>query len=146
MRNYSASGQLGAWDKVSGSTVVRWSCYQVIFVWNKLNLWLPDMASHIMSVRHKIVCCDQSQLFHTCRKIRDKRIHGWSPLTPTILFPAPTTVRDGQTVTLTVILFNSTSSALNPNVTIRIDGPKQLRAILPYQGPSQCKLPINRVL
>lgn len=50
-------------------------------------------------------------------------VTGSTPSTPTILFPAPATVQHGQTVTLSVDVFNPTSSPLNTNVNIQIVGP-----------------------
>jgi hypothetical protein len=43
--------------------------------------------------------------------------------TPTVLLSAPATTPHGQTVTLSIIVFNPASSALNANVTIEITGP-----------------------
>ena len=43
--------------------------------------------------------------------------------TPKVLLSTPTSTPNGQTVTLSVTVFNPTSSALNANVTIQITGP-----------------------
>jgi len=64
-------------------------------------------------------------------------VTGSSPLTPTILFPAPATVQHGQTATFTVTVFNPTSSQLIANVTIQIDGPNN------YVLFDVIKVPVN---
>ena len=64
-------------------------------------------------------------------------VTGSSPLTPTILFPAPATVQHGQTATFTVTVFNPTSSQLIANVTIQIDGPNN------YMLFDVIKVPVN---
>lgn len=43
--------------------------------------------------------------------------------TPTVLLSAPSTTPHGQTLTLSVTVFNPSSSALQANVTIEITGP-----------------------
>lgn len=43
--------------------------------------------------------------------------------TPTLLLSNPSTASQGQTVTLSITVFNPTSSALNGNVTVQITGP-----------------------
>jgi len=64
-------------------------------------------------------------------------VTGTSPPTPTILFPAPASVQHGQTVTLTVTVFNPSSSVLNANITIQIDGPNN------YVLFDVIKIPVN---
>jgi len=43
--------------------------------------------------------------------------------TPTVLLYAPSTASRGQTVTMSITVFNPTSSPLNANVTVQITGP-----------------------
>lgn len=50
-------------------------------------------------------------------------VTGSVPPTPSVLLSAPSTIFHGQTVTLSVTVFNPTGSALNANVTIEITGP-----------------------
>jgi hypothetical protein len=42
---------------------------------------------------------------------------------PTVLVSSPATASRGQSVTLSITVFNPTSSALNANVTVEITGP-----------------------
>jgi hypothetical protein len=50
-------------------------------------------------------------------------VTGSVPPTPTVLLSAPATTPHGQTVTVSITVFNPASSGLNANVTIEITGP-----------------------
>jgi hypothetical protein len=50
-------------------------------------------------------------------------VTGSVPPTPTVLLSAPANGTDGQTMTLSLTVFNPTSSVLNANLTISITGP-----------------------
>jgi len=50
-------------------------------------------------------------------------VTGSMPLIATVLLSSPATTPDGQTVTLSLTVFNPGGSALNANVTLEITGP-----------------------